>query len=73
MVTTNDGRSFVAAEFTSLIEGALKCGLGTQFLRHIERTRVILHVIDMVGWKAAILMRTMWQLIRNWDPIIYVC
>lgn len=50
MVTTNDGRSFAAADLPGLIEGASQgVGLGTQFLRHIERTRVILHVIDMSG------------------------
>ncbi|MTD38858.1 GTPase ObgE [Erwinia sp. CPCC 100877] len=50
MVTTSDGRSFAAADLPGLIEGASQgIGLGTQFLRHIERTRVILHVIDMSG------------------------
>lgn len=50
MVTTSDGRSFAVADLPGLIEGASQgIGLGTQFLRHIERTRVILHVIDMSG------------------------
>ena len=48
MVRTKSGESFAVADLPGLIEGASQgVGLGTQFLRHIERTRVILHVIDM--------------------------
>lgn len=50
VVDTQDSRSFVLADLPGLIEGASQgIGLGHQFLRHIERTRVILHVIDMAG------------------------
>ena len=50
VVKTTDNRSFVVADLPGLIEGASEgVGLGHQFLRHIERTRVIVHVIDMSG------------------------
>lgn len=45
---TLDGRSFVIADLPGLIKGAsLGEGLGDKFLKHIERTRVIAHIIDM--------------------------
>ncbi|MDC3415659.1 GTPase ObgE [Aquibacillus salsiterrae] len=50
VVETEDQRSFVLADLPGLIEGAHEgIGLGHQFLRHVERTRVIVHVIDMGG------------------------
>lgn len=50
MVRLKDDRDFVMADLPGLIEGASEgVGLGFQFLRHVERTRVILHLVDMSG------------------------
>ncbi|CQR46975.1 GTPase ObgE [Paraliobacillus sp. PM-2] len=50
VVDTGDNRSFVMADLPGLIEGASEgVGLGYQFLRHVERTRVVVHVIDMAA------------------------
>lgn len=50
MVRLNDGRDFVMADLPGIIEGAHNgAGLGLEFLRHIERCKVIVHVIDMAS------------------------
>lgn len=50
VVNLKDGRSFVLADMPGLIEGAAEGkGLGDEFLRHIRRCRVLIHVLDMSG------------------------
>ncbi len=50
VVTAQGGNSFVMADIPGLIEGAWEgVGLGHRFLRHVERCRMIIHIVDVAG------------------------
>jgi GTP-binding protein len=71
-VVEADGRTFVAADIPGIIEGAHRgAGLGLQFLRHVERTRVLLHVVDASGLSGrdpAADLQAVREEVRQWNP-----
>jgi GTP-binding protein len=55
VVRVDENRSFVMADIPGLIEGAAEgAGLGHQFLRHLQRTRILLHLVDMAPFDESI-------------------
>lgn len=69
------GRAFVIADIPGLIEGSAKGrGLGDKFLRHIERTRVLVHIIDMAGCDGRDPIedyRTINEELKNYSDAVY--
>lgn len=72
-VVAVDETSFVAADIPGIIEGAHEgAGLGLRFLRHIERTRVLLHVVEASGARDPVAdLRTVRDEILAWNPALF--
>ena len=76
VVRVNPSASFVIADIPGLIEGAAEgAGLGHQFLRHLARTRLLLHIADMApldGTNAVVEgIRTITRELRKYDQALY--
>jgi len=75
VVRVDVNRSFVMADIPGLIEGAAEgAGLGHQFLRHLQRTRLLLHLVDMAPFDAdidpAAEVKAIAAELRKYDPAL---
>src|ERR671912_334699 len=73
VVSVEAHRSFVIADIPGIIEGAAEgAGLGSLFLRHVQRTRVLLHLVDMAPFDEAVdpvyQVRAIEDELRRYDP-----
>ena len=75
VVRVDTSRSFVVADIPGLIEGAAEgAGLGHQFLRHLQRTHLLLHLVDMAPFDAgtdpAAEVRALANELKKYDPAL---
>lgn len=74
VVQAGEDETFVAADIPGIIEGAHEgAGLGLHFLRHVQRTRVLLHVVDASGTSGrdpAEDLRAVREEVRQWDETL---
>ena len=75
VVRVDENRSFVMADIPGLIEGAAEgAGLGHQFLRHLKRTGLLLHVVDMAPFDAEVdpakEVRALAAELKKYDPAL---
>ncbi|MGN7725553.1 GTPase ObgE [Luteimonas sp. 22616] len=75
VVSVEPGRSFVIADIPGLIEGAADgAGLGSLFLRHVQRTRLLLHLVDIAPMETGVEVEPVEQVraieaeLRKYDP-----
>ncbi len=76
VVRVDDNRSFVIADIPGLIEGAAEgAGLGHQFLRHLARTRLLLHLVDIApfdaGTNPVAEARAIVRELEKYDPALF--